>query len=166
MRRTYIGNRVVLEWYGDEILAKISKVSEEEERQTADRVWREVIRNTPAGSYRRSYRRTYVNMRGHRVSMKPWQQRLPGRLKSSIAKYKSKYKGGGWTVFAGNYLAYYARIVEYGTTARRQKSTGRFTGRQKAKKYMKHVLNKERRNFLASYKKRIRDLVRSGQAVL
>lgn len=148
MRRTYIKNQVLIEWFGDELLKQIKDVKEHDEKEAADRIHRAVLAKVPVGSYRRSYRRTYTTMMGKTVRMKPWQQRLPGRLKSSIAKYKSKFQGGGYIVMAGNYLAWYARIVEYGTKMRRQKTTGRFTGRQKAERYLKRVLNAEKRRFI------------------
>jgi hypothetical protein len=90
--------------------------------------------------------------------MKPYQQRMPGRLKASVAKFKSKYKDGGWIVSAGNYLAWYKLIVEYGTKQRRQKTTGRFTGKMKAVRYLRKALANEKARFIRSVKQSMQTL--------
>jgi hypothetical protein len=149
VRRTYIKNKVLIDWYGDEILKQLERGKEHSERATAERVYRHAVNNAKPGSYRRSYRQFYVNRAGHMMRMKPWMQRIPGRLKSSIVKLVSKFQQGGYIVMAGNFLAYYARIVEYGTKARRQKTTGRFTGSQrKGSRYMRKAIGQEKRFLL------------------
>ena len=154
MRRYYVKNQVVLEWFGDEFYKTMSEDSILAERATAERVYRKAIENAPVSKYGRSFRKFYVNKRGKITKMRPWQQRIPGRLKSSIKKYISKFRDGGWIVMAGDFLAYYARIVEYGTKQRRQKTTGRFTGSQRqGRRYMKDAIKFERRYLLSALRK-------------
>jgi hypothetical protein len=155
MQVSYSKNRVVLKWFGDELLKEISNVKEKDEKEAADRIHRLVFSKVPTGSYVRSFRPTYQSFKakkGIRTRMKSWQQRMPGLLKMSVQKYKSKFAGGGYVIMAGNYLAWYARIVEYGTKMRRQKTTGRFTGRAKASRYMRKALLNERARFIAKVK--------------
>ena len=141
MRQYYIKNKAVMKWYGDELLKELAHGKESAEKETAERVYRRVLSQAPVSQYGRSYRRTFKNAAGKVTTMKPWMQRVPGRLKSSIAKLKSKFENGGWVVMAGNYLAYYARIVEFGTKARRQKTTGRFTGAQrKGRRFLRKAI--------------------------
>lgn len=141
MRQYYIKNKAIMKWYGDELLKELAHGKESAERETAERVFRRVVGQTPVSQYGRSFRKTYKTATGKIASMKPWMQRVPGRLKASIAKKKSKFENGGWVVMAGNMLAYYARIVEFGTKARRQKTTGRFTGAQrKGRRYLRKAI--------------------------
>lgn len=149
MKVSYSKNRVVLKWFGDELLKEISNVKEKDEKEAADRIHRLVLTKTPVGSYVRSFRHNYTSALGKKTRMRTWQQRVPGLLRMSVGKYKSKFAGGGYVIMAGNYLAWYARIVEYGTKMRRQKTTGRFTGRAKASRYMRKALLNERARFIA-----------------
>lgn len=158
MKITTIKNRAVIKWFGDELLKEIGSVKEKDESDAAERIYRDVLRFTPVGSHRRSYRRKYINAMGKEVPMKGWQQRLPGRLRSTISKFKSKFDKGGWVVWGGSWLAYYARIVEYGTKARRQKTTGRFTGKAKASRYMRKALSREKSRFINAIKKSLSQL--------
>jgi hypothetical protein len=152
MKVSYSKNRVVLKWFGDELYKEIANVKEKDEKEAADRIHRLVLSKVPTGSYVRSFRPTYTSKLGKKTNMKSWQQRMPGLLKMSVAKYKSKFAGGGYVVMAGNYLAWYARIVEYGTKMRRQKTTGRFTGKAKSSRYMRKALLNERARFIAKVK--------------
>lgn len=139
------------------MLKEMKTAKEYGEKEVAERVYRRVLAKVPVGTYRRSFRRTYTTMSGKQMQMKPWQQRIPGRLKSSLQKLKSKFKDGGWVVMAGNFLAYYARIVEFGTKARRQKTTGRFTGAQrKGRRYLRQAIAYEKGQLI----RRIREQVR------
>ena len=160
--KTYITNKVIFKWYGDEIYKQIASMTEKDEALASVRIHRNVMRSVPVGSYRRAYRKRYVNARGALVSMKPYQQRTPGRLKSSVKRFKSKYKGGGYVIMAGNYYAYYARIVEYGTKMRRQKTTGRFTGAARGAKanvkYLRNAMRDERRRFINEIKQSMSQL--------
>ena len=156
--RTYIKNKVVFKWYGDEIYKQISTLKEKDEALASVRIHRDVMRAVPVGSYKRSYRQKFVNASGDLVSMKAYQKRTPGTLKKSIQRRKSKYKGGGYIITAGNYYAYYMRMVEYGTKMRRQKTTGRFTGRFKAVKYMRKPLRIERKRFIDAFKQSMSQL--------
>jgi hypothetical protein len=161
VKRYYVKNQVILEWFGNEFYKTMSDDSALAERATAERVYRKAIANAPVGNYRRSYRKFYTSKTGKIMKMKPWQQRMPGRLRGSIKKYISKFKEGGWIVMAGDFLAYYARIVEYGTKQRRQKTTGRFTGSQrKGRRYMKDSIKFERRYLMSA----LRKLYRARQA--
>jgi hypothetical protein len=128
-------------------MKEVGRVTEKDQQESSQRVYRDVLKFTPTGSYRRSYRKEYKNALGKTVRMKGWQQRLSGRLRSTIRRLRSKYKDGGWIVYGGSWLAYYARIVEYGTSMRRQKTTGRFTGKAKAARYMRKALSLERARF-------------------
>jgi len=154
--RKSLSKNVLLEWHGDEVLAAIQSVTEEEERAAAARVFSTVMRLVPVGSYRRSYRPFYRDVRGRERRMKAWMQRLPGRLKSTVKKVKSKFEGGGYIVVAGSVLAYYARIVEFGTRMRRQKTTGRFTGKAKAAKFMRRAIRAEVNRFWADVRRNVR----------
>lgn len=163
MKRYYVKNQVILEWYGDEILKQLARGKEHSERETAERVYRRAVANAKPGSYRRSFRNVYFALgdkeKKKPIRMKPWQQRMPGRLRASIRKMVSKYKQGGFVVMAGDFLAYYARIVEFGTKARRQKTTGRFTGMQrKGSRYMRKVIGQEKRFLLNSIRQQINAL--------
>ena len=156
--RIYKTNKLVLKWYGDEIMSQIAAMKEKDEALASIRIHKDVMREVPIGSYKRSYRQKYVNVQGGLVPMKAYQKRTPGSLKKSIARRKSKYKGGGYIVTAGGYYAYYMRMVEYGTKMRRQKTTGRFTGRAKAVKYMRKPLRVERKRFIDAFKQSMRTL--------
>lgn len=156
--KTYMKNKIVFKWYGDEILNQIASMKEKDEALASVRIHRDVMRNVPTGEYKRSYRQKYVNSKGDLVPMKYWQKRTPGTLRRSIQRQKSKYKGGGYTVSAGNDYAYYMRMVEYGTKMRRQKTTGRFTGKAPAAKYMRKPLRMERTRFINSFKQSMTQL--------
>ena len=153
MKVSYSKNRVVLKWFGDELIKEILNVKEKDEKEAADRLHKLVLTNVPVGSYKRSFRTTYKSAKGKNWHMKDWEQRVPGTLKKSVQKYKSKFDGGGYIIMSGNYMAWYARIVEYGTKMRRQKTTGRFTGRaKKSTRYMMKAIRNERARFIAKVK--------------
>jgi hypothetical protein len=152
MRRTILKNKVIVEWFGDEIYKQIGQLTEQDQAVASVRVHAAVLRNTPTGSYKRSFRQKYVNTKGDLVTMKEWQRRTPGTLKRSIVRLKSRYKGGGYIIYGGNWYAYYARIAEYGTKMRRQKTTGRFTGSMKGIKYMKKAIRQEKRRLIQDVK--------------
>jgi hypothetical protein len=152
MRRTILKNKAVVEWFGDEIYKQIGTLTEQDQAVASVRVHAAVLRNTPTGSYKRSLRQKYVNTKGNLITMKGWQRRQPGTLKKSIVRLKSRYSGGGYIIYGGNWYAYYARIAEYGTKMRRQKTTGRFTGSMKGIKYMKKAIRDERKRLIQSVK--------------
>ena len=152
MKRTIIKNKVIVNWFGDEIYKQIGKLTEQDQAVASVRIHAAVLRNTPTGSYKRSLRSKYVNTKGDLITMKGWQRRQPGTLKKSIVRLKSRYKGGGYIVYGGNWYAYYARIAEYGTKMRRQKTTGRFTGSMRGIKYMKKAIRQEKRRLIQAVK--------------
>lgn len=138
----------------------IASISADEEAQAAERVYRRVLATVPVGTHRRSYRPTYRDVLGRTRHMKAWMQRIPGRLRSTVRKAKSKYEGGGFVVLVGSALAYYAKIVEYGTRMRRQKTTGRYTGRAKAVRYMRRAINAEKTRFWRMVREKLRAKIR------
>jgi hypothetical protein len=142
VRQYYLKNKAVMKWYGDELLREINTGKEHAEKEVAERVYRRVLSQTPVGKYGMSFK-TQLLVKSGKIKterLKNW-RRFPGALRSSIQKLKSKFQDGGYIVYAGDKRAWYANIVEWGTTTRRQKTTGRFTGRQqKGKRYLRKAI--------------------------
>ena len=111
-----------------------------EEKAAAQRIHQRIRKKIPVGKQRR---------RHHAVG-KDYQTRSPGRLRDSARIGKSKYKGGGYLVFAGGRVPYYAYWVERGTI---------FTFRQKfgrrGEQYMKKSVALEKARFMRNMRKRL-----------
>ena len=126
--------RFKVEWYGNQILREISAISENEEKQSAERVMKRALRYVPVGKTVRA-----IPFRG-----KSYQSRYPGRLKSTIRIEKSKFKDGGYLVWMGSDLAYYSRFIEYGTI---------FMKKRKGYKVLKRASNLEKSYFIRRFRK-------------
>jgi hypothetical protein len=160
VRQYRIRDKILVQWYGDEILSTIQKGAEWGEKDVAERVYRRVLSKVGIGKYGLSFKTQLAVKRGNidTKRLKNW-RRFPGALRASISKLRSKFRGGGYIVYAGDKRAWYANIVEWGTTTRRQKTTGRFTGRQrKGSRYLRGAINFEKRMLYNSIKDQIRKL--------
>ena len=98
-----------VEWFGNQVFKDIKRLVDGSEKVAAARIVRDAKRFCPKGKWERD-----IYTRG-KYSGKEWTGRKPGRLRDSIRMYPSKYKDGGYTVFAGDEIAFYARFVELGT---------------------------------------------------
>ena len=125
-----------VEWYSKEVLSAIAAMTEAEEKEAAQRVLIRARRKVPVGT-----KIVATPFKG-----KAHQSRYPGRLKESLRTTRSKFKEGGWLVWAGNELAYYARFVEYGTV---------FMKRRTGYKYLRGALNLERSYFIRRLRKQL-----------
>ena len=73
-----------------------------------------------------------------------------GNLRDAIkAKYFNKNASPAATVYPRGTKGSHRHLVEYGTTPRTQKKTGRFTGRMKAQPYMGPAENKNEPQYIA-----------------
>lgn len=128
--------RFKVEWYGPQVLNAIRNMTEAEEKAAAERVMQRAKRYVPVGT-------KIVATPPHG---KPWMSRYPGRLKSTIRTARSKFEKGGWLVWAGNELAYYARFVEFGTV---------YMKSRKGIKFMRRAATMERSYFIRQLRKRL-----------
>ncbi len=128
--------RFKVEWIGDQVLATISDMTDEEEKAAAERVKKRALRYVPVGT-----RIVATPFRG-----KAAQSRYPGRLKSTIRIEKSKFKDGGYLVWAGSDLAFYAPFVEFGTI---------FMKKRKGFRFMKRAVALEKSYFIRRLRKRL-----------
>ena len=131
-----IGSRFDIKWYGKEILSEIAAMTEAEEKAAAERVLKRARKKVPVG--RRVISSTWIG--------KEWQSRRPGRLRESLRIERSKFPNGGWLVFAGSQLAYYARWVEYGTV---------FMRKRKGYRFLKGALTLEKAYFTRQLRKKL-----------
>jgi hypothetical protein len=109
-----------------------------EEKATAERVMRRVLKKVPVGGRTRT------------ASGKAWTSRSPGRLKRSVRTGKSKFKDGGFLVLAGGEIPYYAYWVERGTVFTYQQRYGR-----KGEQYMRRATMLEKARFIRNMRKRL-----------
>lgn len=123
---------MTVEWRGNQVLSLVESVLKEEALASAKRIEKDAKRFAPKGKIKRE-----AYGKGQ-----PWSRREPGTLGDSIKTYLSKY-GDGYTVFAGDYYAYYARFVELGTP-----------GRSIPKRpFLRRAMKKEDRRFKRELKK-------------
>ena len=132
----------------------IASITAEEERAAARRVHQKTLKYTPVLNRKQRKWGHYFRAK-HGRAKKDWQRKIPGALKRSVKLLRSRFHRGGWVVFAGDFVAWYARIVEYGTKMRRQKTTGRFVGKMPAKKFMRKAITAEKRRFTYHLKKKL-----------
>lgn len=125
-----------IQWYGKEVLQEIAAMTAAEEKAAAQRVLKRARRKVPIGT----------KIQASPYGGKAHQSRYPGRLRSTLRLARSKFKDGGWLVFAGNDLAYYARFVEYGTI---------FMTRRKGYKYLRGALALEKGYFTRQLRKKL-----------
>jgi len=130
--------RFQVKWYGKEVLKEMSLVTAVEEKATAERVMRRVLKRVPVGTRTRA------------ASGKSYTSRTPGRLKRSIRIGKSKFKDGGFLVLAGGKIPYYAYWVERGTIFTYRQKFGR-----KGEQYMKKSVALEKARFIRNMRKRL-----------
>ena len=97
---------MTVEWYGPLILKQVETIAEWSEKQSAERIAEDAIRNCPVGEWERA---------GSVWSV--FKTNKPGSLRDSIKVRKSKYKDGGYVVSAGNKEVFYASFVEMGVPA-------------------------------------------------
>ena len=136
--RTSDGLSTIVEWNADSVLTQIRAMTSEQEERSAQRLLQRVKRRVP------------VRIKPYTPSVErasDWKGRKRGRLKASIRKLPSKFRDGGWLVWAGDRLAYYARFVEYGTIFMKKKS---------GERYMKKSLFEERNYFISELKRNLR----------
>ena len=125
-----------MEWHAKEVLREIAAITEAEERAAAERVYKRARRYVPVGN------KIVAKKPGRKI----YHSRHPGRLRRSIKLKRSQFPDGGWLVFAGNELAYYARWVEYGTV---------FMSMRKGYKYMRKSLALEKSRFTRQLRKKL-----------
>ena len=118
-------SKVSIEWDQSKAMAAAQKITDAATKNTATRLQRRVERYVPVDT---------------------------GRLKASIRQYKSKFPRGGYAIFAGGNDAHYGMYVEYGT-GDRITNGGRYTGRMKARKFMRKAINEEKNAFFAQLEK-------------
>lgn len=97
-----------IEWFADRVINRVEDSLQDQEYNTAKKVFEEARRRAPVGD----------TIKSTPLHGKSWQSRYPGKLKESIKMYRSKYPDGGFIVVAGDKDAYYARFVELGTPGR------------------------------------------------
>ena len=146
--------RVKIDWNSRAVMNAFETVTEKVEHETAKRTMQKVLKYTPVLNRKQRKWGHYFRVK-HDRGKKNWQQKIPGALRRSIRLYRSRFYRGGWTVFAGDYVAWYAWIVERGTTERLHRKTGRFVGKMPAKKYMRKAITSEKRIFMYHLKKRL-----------
>ena len=125
-----------IEWYGKEVLREIAAMTSAEEKAAAARVLKRARKKVPVGT----------KIQASPFRGKAHKSRYPGRLRSTLRLARSKFKDGGWLVFAGSDLAYYARFVEYGTV---------FMTRRKGYKYLRGALSQEKSYFTRQLRKKL-----------
>lgn len=109
-------------------------MTEEEEKESADRVLKRAKKYVPVGKKRIK-------------SDVIWRRRIPGSLRRSIKVKKSKFQEGGYIVRAGNERRiFYAHWVEFGTI---------FMSRRKGYKYLRKAMNLERSRFTRMLRKNL-----------
>ena len=128
--------RFKIQWYGNEVLAEIAAMTADEEKAAAERVLKRARKKVPVGK----------KIVATPFGGKAYQSRYPGRLRASLRIERSKFKDGGWLVYAGSELAYYARFVEYGTI---------FMRMRKGYKYMRGALALEKAYFTRRLRKKL-----------
>lgn len=129
-----------VEWHGEQVRAVIAGITRDEEKAAAHRIERRLHKYVPVGS----------TVRVTPMYGKSYQSRYPGRLKSSIRVRVSKFPDGGYIVLVGDYNAYYAYWVEYGTIFTWRQKFGR-----KGEKYMKRSIALEKSRFTRNLRKRL-----------
>ena len=97
---------IEIKWYDRELLRELSPLLEKMEAAAARRIAAAARRRCPVWD---------GEERQIGPADKSWKARKRGALRDSIRVSKSKYKGGGYLVFAGNYDVFYASFVELGT---------------------------------------------------
>lgn len=129
--------RFKIQWYADDVLKAVAAMTYTEEKASAERLAQRARRYVPVG------RRISVTPFGGKAH----QSRYPGRLKASIRPYRSRFPGGGFTVFAGDdQTIYYAHWVEFGTV---------FMARRRGYKYMRKAISMEKAYFTRRLRKQL-----------
>lgn len=152
-----LDSKAYVEWYQKEAIDFMRSITSREEERCAERLLRRVERLVPVGDYQTpgasnmAIALAFNAMPRRRKFIS--RQRIPGTLKRTIRKYASKFKkDGGYTVFAGDDVAYYALWVERGTGERFTRS-GRYTGRGPARRFMRKAINEEKKVFIQNLEK-------------
>jgi hypothetical protein len=132
--------RFQVKWYAGAILKEMGAAVQFEEKAAAQRIHQRLRKKIPVGTKRR---------RHHAVGA-DWQTRRPGRLRDSARVGKSKFKDGGYLVFVGGRVPYYAYWVERGTIFTYRQKFGR-----KGEQYMKKSVALEKARFMRNMRKRL-----------
>ena len=98
-----------VDWDSRTVISKVDKAVKAASKKGADLVALDAKHNCPVGEFEKSSKGGFAL---------DWKQRKPGTLRDSIKVQKSRFKGGGYIVKAGGYMAYYAQWVELGAPAR------------------------------------------------
>jgi hypothetical protein len=141
--------RFQVKWYAGRILKEMGAVVATEEKDAAQRVMLRVKKKVPVRQKSYGHSRSIWNFSNYRHA-KAWKTRSPGRLKRSIRMAKSKFKGGGYLVFAGGAIPYYAYWVEHGTIFTFRQKYGR-----KGEQFMKRSVALEKARFMRNMRKRL-----------
>jgi len=149
-----MAGKVRIVWNSREVINAISAITAEEEQAAARRMFANTLKYVPVLNRKQRKWGHYFKVK-HGRGRKDWADKIPGALKRSVKLLRSRFQSGGWVVYAGDFIAWYARIVEYGTKMRRQKKTGRFTGKMPAKKFMRKAITAEKRRFMYHLKRRL-----------
>ena len=156
-------SKVSIEWDQSKAMAAAQKITDAATKNTATRLQRRVERYVPVDTGRlkasiRQYKSKFLRGGyaifaggGAGVAMSPADT---GRIASASAEAKKwglKGKKARWTrQLSGG--TYYGLFVEYGT-GDRVTNGGRYTGRMKARKFMRRAINEEKNAFFAQLKK-------------
>lgn len=132
--------RFKVEWHANKILRELESLTTIEEKAATQRIMHRLQKRVPVGTRRIR----------HHATGQDWRTRRPGRLRASIRKYKSKFKDGGYVVFVGGRLTYYAYWVERGTIFTYKQKFGR-----KGEQYMKKSVALEKARFLRNVRKKL-----------
>lgn len=108
---------------GNEVYIQIEAAAISEANRIADEIMASAKAKCPVGSITRDERKKFYWTQGKKwlpaSGGAPWTEREPGTLRDSIRKVKLSDVPGNVRVYAGNFYAYYARFVEYGTAKMR-----------------------------------------------
>jgi HK97 gp10 family phage protein len=98
---------MTIKWDEKTVIRRVEKTTKQEAREAAKRILKDAKKYAPVGKWERD---AYTEGQS-------WSRRKPGTLRDSIKMYRAKYREGGeqYTIFAGDYYAFYARFVELGT---------------------------------------------------
>lgn len=130
--------RFQVKWHAGAILKEMGAVVAAEEKDAAQRIMQRMRKKVPVGSRTRA------------ATGKAYTSRSPGRLRRSIRKAKSKFKRGGYLVFVGGEIPYYAYWVERGTIFTFRQKYGR-----KGEQFMKRSVALEKARFMRNMRKRL-----------
>lgn len=126
-----------LDWQGAKVKRKVDMSMQRWAKRSAMMVANEARRNTPVGRVFRSAG----------AGQKQWQARTPGSARRSIKVKKSRFKNGGYLVYAGGYQTYYYRFLELGAPKHKGGPLAMQEPIRKAGRRLKHRLRNMARRY-------------------